>query len=219
MTRDRARTLLALLPPEAPYRGTISRETVGLGMPEEVVTYAAALSDPRFGWRFVQSFATLKRPLPSAVNEPELLRAYSYLRYGHPDQDVLEALALEDPVNYHKKILVCCMVALKYDYSSIAPSIGRSEATCRIYECLFWPMRFRHRTDLNSLVYPEGRQAELRPGYALHESLLILSLRAPCNMACLPSRNCSGHTTLPWTRTSRQRAKPSWREPLARLIS
>lgn len=178
MNTQRIQFLIGLIPSSATYLAQIPRDCSALGMPDEVDLYAYATHDPQFSWEFIQSFARLNLPLPAAVNEPELLRGYCYLRYKNQDPDVLAALALENPANYQKCIWVRCLLILGYDYPEISHYTGLSEGACRIYATLFWDLRDRHRIDVISLTYPQGRQLEFLPGYARNESLMNLALRA-----------------------------------------
>ena len=197
MNRQRIQILVGLIPPGAAYRAAIPRECSTLGMPEEVDLYAHAAYDLQFGWGFVQTFAQLERPLPSAVDEPELLRAYATVRYQHQDPDVLAALCLQSSANYLMRIVVCCLLTLKWDYEAIARYTGLRAEVCRIYEVLFWNMRDRHWIDLMAHVFPAGRQVEFLPGYAVNESLMNLALRAAVQQGLPAIEELLGLRTVP----------------------
>ena len=66
----------------------------------------------------------------------------------------------------------------KSSNTRIAERTGLSEATVRMYEALYWNVRGRDRIYVASLVYPETRQVEWAPDYALKETPMNLALRA-----------------------------------------
>src|SRR6266487_866942 len=80
MTIERIEELVGLLPAEAAYLARIPRPLSVRGFPPETDIYAHVCNDPRFGWRFIQSFLELDRPLPAQVYQWQLVRPHCYLR-------------------------------------------------------------------------------------------------------------------------------------------
>src|SRR6266700_555221 len=179
MSTARIEKLLKILPPEAPYLAGFSRNFGDPNIPVEVNVWAEASNDPAFGSKFIDSFLKLGRPLPDSIIEAEFRRVYSYACGQSEDQDAREALALEHPRNLQRRILLCCLLLRdEFDFAQIAQRAGLSEDTVRMYEALFWNVRGRDKIYVNSLVYPESRQVEWAPDYALRETLMNLALRA-----------------------------------------
>jgi len=178
MNPHRREELLALMPPEAPYLTIFSPRENRLDLPREVEISAKAHNDPAFGHHFICAFLALERPLPAAVTEEELIRSYHYLRSHLQDRDVQEAFALEARANRQRRILLRChLLQAGASCTTIAEGMGLSEDTVHIYATLFWDVRGRDRTYVPSLVFPNSRQVELYPGYALHEDFERLSYR------------------------------------------
>src|SRR5437762_12238967 len=139
MTIERIEELLGLLPAEAPYLARIPRPLSARGFPPETDIYAYVSNDPTFGWRFIQSFLELDRPLPAQVYEWQLVRPYCYLRYCNGDREAQSAIELQRAGNWHQCLLVRCMLLrAEYDYGAIAKRLSLSEDTIRVYETLFW---------------------------------------------------------------------------------
>lgn len=172
MKRDRIEELLRLLPGEAQYLMRIPRELSLRGFPAEVDLNAYAVNDPAFGVGFIRSFVELRRPLPVTVYESQLLRAYCYLWHRNGDQDVRAAFELRRQRDSARCVLLeCLLLRSECDEAAIARKLSLTEATIQIYGTLFWNVRDRleDRIYLNTLVYPEGRQVELVPGYHMKE--------------------------------------------------
>ena len=180
MKANRIEQLIELLPSQAPYLARIPRELTWRGFPAETDLYAYASNDPGFGCGFIKSFLDLGKPLPTMVYESQLIRPYCYLRYHNNDSDARGAFELHRDRQSGRCILLECMLLRgEYDYPSIAKKLSITEATVQIYGTLFWNVRDRldDRIYINTLVYPEGRQVELVPGYAKKEHPRNLALR------------------------------------------
>src|SRR5947199_2656820 len=117
MTLERIEELFGLLPPDAPYLARIPRPLSVQGFPPEIDVRAHVLNDPSFGWRFIESFLELDRPLPALVYEWQLLRPYCYLRYGKWDPDARAAIELERAANWQQCLwLRCMLLRSEYEY-------------------------------------------------------------------------------------------------------
>jgi hypothetical protein len=137
---DRVDRLLPLLP-RVPYLASNCQHYAALGIPAEVDIHVQADHDPAFGRRVVDIFVELCLPLPAEVEEPELLRTYSHLRFGNPDPEVQTALALEANQNLRRILVRCLLLLPEYTYCEIAKRADLTEGAVRIYHALHWAVR------------------------------------------------------------------------------
>jgi len=106
---------------------------------------------------------------------------YCYQRYKNGDVDARAAFELHrDRESIRCILLHCLLLRGEYDYAEIAKKVGSSEVSIGVYGTLFWNVRDRLEDSIyiNTLVYPESRQVQLVPGYALYEHPMNLALRA-----------------------------------------
>jgi hypothetical protein len=173
--------LLWLIPAEAAYLARIPRPLSVRGFPPETDIYAYVCNDLKFGWKFIQSFLELDRPLPAQVYECQLVRPHCYLRYRNADREARSAIEPERAANWQQCLLLRCkLFRAEYDYGAIATRPGLLEDTIRVYETLFWNVRDRGRIYVTSLVYPDTRLVDFVAGYPLKEDprQLISGVRA-----------------------------------------
>jgi DNA-binding CsgD family transcriptional regulator len=176
MPKLRTVELLCLIPENASFRQSLGRDG---SEDAEIELLAEADNDPAVRAKFVDAFVEVRQPLPASIDEPELLRAYGYRRFGTPDADVEAAFTREHDLNTTNRTRLRCMLLRpEYTYAEIGKKMGLSEDTVRIYQALFWPVRDRGGFFVTSLVYPRSRQCEFEPGYPQNETTENLAYRA-----------------------------------------
>ena len=181
MTSERIEELIGLLPERSPYVTRIPRiQHKAMGVPEEVDVRSYAMNDASFGWKFINSFLDLGRPVPADVYESVLLRPYCYVRYESYDRDARMAFEIENIANRTKRALLRCMLLVsEMPYRTIAESLQLTVETVKIYENLFWNIRDRlpDPAYLTQLIFPDTRKVELMPNYLIEEDPQNLVLR------------------------------------------
>lgn len=175
----RLRQLLEILPEDCHYFNVLTstlHDGSGLHESEKI---AVADNDPAFAWIVARSFYDLDIPLPSAISERTIVRAYHYL-YGQSDPVMREVMALQHPRNKIRKwLLDCHLISIDETIPKIARMLNLSEPVVRYYENLFFCVRDRlyDETFMVQLVFPETRRVELDDMYHNTESTYNVLLR------------------------------------------
>lgn len=194
MSPARIEELVEMIPRRAPYLNRVSLHTHRLyGISAVADIRAASKNEPRFGWLFVKSFLDTGQRMPPEVHESDLVRAYGFGRYDFMDQAVVGALELEHGSNWQRRVILKCLLLMEdCRFEKISQLMLLPEEVVAMYESLFWNVRdqVKDRIYVNMLVYPNSRQVELAPRYALEEDPASIALRA--------SRNNDIKTTLAW---------------------
>lgn len=142
----------------------------------KLAQYAYCYSDVWFGWEFAAY--TVKHPeipFPTYLHGDDhyLWRAHCYLKTDGKNKDrvIKKALSLTSPAFSQVRIGIESML-LSRDmdegiYHDIATYLGMKEEVIRAFEKLFFNVvdRRRDHAFIASLVMPEGRLAETKPGY------------------------------------------------------
>ena len=171
MTKKRILQLLPLMPGNAPFLGGIEPSAV---MPAAarrsafLEKYSRCMSDPAFGWHFVEAFLASGRSFPVEAVDSSLLRAY----YWHTNEiaglrSVVDAMRFALPQNGEQDILQAMLLIPNLDPREICRLLTISLPALRIYTDLFFNVVDRRDEPdyIRGLVYPETRRVTLKPDY------------------------------------------------------
>jgi hypothetical protein len=190
MTREEIDQLIPLIPWDAPYLQQLppARESFLVSRRHSLVhAYVDAFLDPRFGWKFVRTFAELGQSLPRTLTDERfrlLWRAYQFETENAHDPLLLQTLALDHPRNFFARNLVkAFLVAPDLPWAEMSQKLGMPIHLLQAYDQLFFNVRDRLQDEvyIQGLIYPEGRRIELMPDYLRREQMGLLLLRAVRN--------------------------------------
>jgi len=141
MTAEYIRQIVEILPSDSPYfQSGVSGQLHPFDISSPVDRLDLALSDPQFGGNLVKAYAASGLPLPTAIEESVLLRAYNFLLNPNARdlnmalafQIVLpESMAQRDLV---RPLLICRDISLR----SVAELCSLNPEVVSNFETLFW---------------------------------------------------------------------------------
>jgi hypothetical protein len=179
-----------LLPtPEPGGRGVLVSAELDPENAHELEKFARAYKMLDFGWRFAKQAATHEISFPICLlgDGPDYLyRAYLYNinPSKYRDKSIIEALMLTSPEFAQKRaILDAMLISDQVTIPQIAEYLGLPVKSIEAYAELFFNVRDRweETSYIAEVVYPDGRDAEMLPGYITNEATRNRLLRTGYN--------------------------------------
>lgn len=126
-----------------------------------------AENDPEFGWHYVLTFTATCQHLPNDVNSKWMRRAWRH-EMGQHDQVVTAALVLHHPTNQARHAIRACLIDPEFDYKKTAERLRLPAEVIECFGELFFNVRDRLDDGLylTNVIYPDGRYATMKEGYA-----------------------------------------------------
>lgn len=184
MTRDEVESLIPFIPDDAPYlRHLPEMDLAQRKVAQRAKFISYALTDPKFGWKFINGIARSCREFPWELTGLDILvRAFHCVCHGDIEsKDLLYAIALEMPDSHQLRAIVKCALCDPSKHpSDIDKWLHLPDGTARAYNDLFFNVADRRDEPayLTSIVWPDGRLVELTDNYLQTEDRTMLMLRA-----------------------------------------
>jgi hypothetical protein len=171
VTKKRILELMPLMPNDAPYfQGGAPKPGMSIGEWRHafVEKYARCISDPAFGWHFVESFIVTGRAYPlGAFDRPLLQTYYWHTQKSYYDRSIVEAKAIALPQSQIRDVLEAMLLIPKLKLGEICRELAISLSALRTYTELFFNVVDRRNEPdyIRQLVYPETRRVLLKENY------------------------------------------------------
>lgn len=183
MTRSQIESLVQFVPVDAAYTQhlpDLELEPVQLSCRARHLSLA--LTDPRFGWKFINGWSRRHEKLPVEVTRhASLVRAYHALKRDDlRDTAMVYTLALEMPdLNLLRSVLKCALVDGHKTEQELDQWLSLPAGTARLYNDLFFNVLDRRNelAYLTAIVWPDGRLVEMSDAYLQTECRTMLMLR------------------------------------------
>ena len=130
---------------------------------------AEMMNDPQWAWRIAQAYYLSQEPLPAALRDLNVRRAYFYLR-GARDEPVAVAHGIRTSLAYGntRAVLQGLLCAPDISIEGIASWLGLAPEVVRLFEGLFFNVRGRAAAFAMNQIFPQSRigaVAEAEKGY------------------------------------------------------
>ena len=120
--------------------------------------WAEAMHNPQWGWRVALTHHASREPLPAALRDPSIRRAYRYLQ-GARDEPMAMAHALQASPECQnlRRVLQGFLCVRDISLEGIALQLELDVAVVRLFEALFFNVRERGDGFRASVLFPETR--------------------------------------------------------------
>ncbi|MBP7826892.1 MAG: hypothetical protein KA236_10120 [Verrucomicrobia bacterium] len=119
---------------------------------------AETMNDPQWAWRIAQAYYLSQEPLPAALRDLNVRRAYFYLR-GARDEAVAAAHDIRTSSAYGniRAVLQGLLCASDISIEDIASLLGLAPEIVRLFEGLFFNVRGREAAFAMNQIFPQSR--------------------------------------------------------------
>lgn len=139
--------------------------------------WAEATNDPQWAWRIAHGYYLSKEPLPPWISDPNIRRAYHYLRGARDEQmAIVHGIRTSAEYGMARPILQGLLCAKDITLEDIAALLGLETEVVMMFERLFFNVRNRENLYDVNLAFPLtrlGAVVEAEKGYDDPERTLM----------------------------------------------